>query len=228
MQPDDRKLVVAVDGPAGAGKSTVARQVAKETGYIYIDSGAMYRAVTLKALRQGTDLADEEALTRLAEEAEIRIAHRDHTQVIYLDGEEVSTEIRQPQVSRQVSLVAKIPGVRLALVKLQRELAKAGGVIMDGRDIGSYVLPNADLKIFLTASRAERARRRARDLKAAGFEVRITELEKEIALRDRIDSSRSMAPLVKAPDAIYLNTSRMDFGQVVQKIREYIERQIKA
>ncbi len=216
-------LIVAIDGPAGAGKSTVARQISKDLGYIYIDTGAMYRALTLKALRQGTDLNDEEALTRLGKESNIRIAYQDHTQVIYLDGEDVSTEIRSPEVSQSVSLVAKVPGVRLEMVRIQRDLASAGGVVMDGRDIGSYVLPNADFKIFLTASTAERARRRAKDLKAAGYKVEISKLEKEITMRDEIDSTRAMAPLVKADDAILIDTSTMSFDEVVHQIKECIQ-----
>lgn len=223
VQYNDKRLVVAIDGPAGAGKSTVARQVSKDLGYIYIDTGAMYRALTLKALRQGIDLEDEKALTKLAEETDIRITHRDHTQVIFMDGEDVSVEIRSPEVSQSVSLVAKVPGVRIEMVRIQRELAKGGGVVMDGRDIGSYVLPDADFKIFLTASTMERARRRARDLEAAGYEVEITKLAKEIAARDEIDSSRQMAPLVQPQGALLIDTSEMNFDEVVDKIKECIQ-----
>ncbi|PKM44574.1 MAG: cytidylate kinase [Firmicutes bacterium HGW-Firmicutes-8] len=223
VQYDDKRLVVAIDGPAGAGKSTVARQVSKDLGYIYIDTGAMYRALTLKALRQGIDLEDEKALTKFAEETDIRITHRDHTQVIFMDGEDVSVEIRSPEVSQSVSLVAKVPGVRIEMVRIQRELAKGGGVVMDGRDIGSYVLPDADFKIFLTASTMERARRRARDLEAAGYEVEIIKLAKEIAARDEIDSSRQMAPLVQPQDALLIDTSEMNFDEVVAKIKECIQ-----
>ncbi len=225
MQRNGRKPVVAIDGPAGAGKSTVARQVSKELGYIYIDTGAMYRAVTLKALRQGISMKDEQALTELAKKTDIKISYCDHTQIIYMDGEDVSAEIRSPRVSQNVSLVAKVPGVRLEMVRLQRELAKGGGIIMDGRDIGSYVLPDADCKIFLTASAAERARRRARDLRDAGYEVDLTQLEQEIAWRDKIDSTREMAPLIQAEGAILIDTSEMSFDEVVQKIKECIEQQ---
>ena len=219
---EDGKLVVAIDGPAGAGKSTVARQVSKALGYIYIDTGAMYRALTLKALRNLVGLEDEQALTSLAHQTDIRIAYRDHTQLIFMDGEDVSIEIRTPMVSQNVSLVAKVPGVRLEMVRLQRELAREGGVVMDGRDIGSYVLPDAHCKIFLTASTAERARRRSRDLVEAGFEVDLAALEKEIAKRDAIDSTREMAPLIKAEDAILVDTTDMTFDEVVHKIKECI------
>lgn len=216
------KLVVAIDGPAGAGKSTVARQVAKELGYIYIDTGAMYRALTLKALRLGTGLFDEPALTKMVQETDIRLVYRDFTQVIFMDNEDVSSEIRLPVVSQNVSYVAKVSGVRLEMVRLQRELAKAGGVIMDGRDIGSYVLPDANCKIYLTASTAERASRRAKDLEAAGIEVNLGQLEKEIAIRDEIDSTREMAPLIKAPDAVLIDSSDLNFEQVVNLIKKNI------
>lgn len=224
MQENGRKKIVAIDGPAGAGKSTVARQVSKEMGYVYIDTGAMYRALTLKALRQGISMDDEQALVRLAQNTDIRLTYRDHTQIIFMDGDDVSSEIRTPQVSQNVSYVAKVPGVRLEMVRLQRELANSGGVVMDGRDIGSYVLPDADCKIFLTASAAERARRRGKDLIAAGYEVDLKQLEQEIAMRDQIDSTREMAPLAQAEDAILVDTSEMTFAEVVETIKECIRR----
>ena len=219
-----KKLVVAIDGPAGAGKSTVARQVSKEMGYIYIDTGAMYRALTLKALRLGIPMDDDTALTKLATETDMTLAYQDYTQLIIMDGEDVSQEIRNPLVTKNVSFVAKVAGVRIEMVRLQRELAEVGGVVMDGRDIGSYVLPDADCKIFLTATTAERARRRAKDLIAAGYEVDLVQLEKEIAVRDEIDSSREMAPLVKAEDAVMMDTSDMSFTEVVQKIKECVQK----
>lgn len=218
----NRKPVVAIDGPAGAGKSTVARQVSKDLGYIYVDTGAMYRSLTLKALRLGISLADEEALTRMTRETDIKISYVDHTQLIFMDGENVSEEIRLPLVSQHVSLVARVPGVRLEMVRLQRELASTGGVIMDGRDIGSYVLPDAGCKIFLTASTAERARRRAGDLRAAGLEVDMVQLEEEINMRDRIDSTREMAPLFRTEDAILIDSSEMSFAEVVKTIKKCI------
>ncbi len=222
MQVTGRKPAVAIDGPAGAGKSTVARQVSKDLGYIYIDTGAMYRAITVKALRLGYNLSDEAKLTELAENTEIKLAYKDHTQVIYMDGEDVSAEIRLPLVSQNVSLVAKVPGVRIEMVKIQRDLAIEGGVIMDGRDIGTYVLPNAECKIFLTASTSERAKRRAKDLEAAGIEVDLIQLEKEIITRDEIDSTRKMAPLIKAEDAILIDSSNLSFDEVVETIKECI------
>lgn len=222
MQQAEKKPAVAIDGPAGAGKSTVARQVAKELGYIYIDTGAMYRAITLKAIQQGIDLENQEKLTQIAKNTEIRLAYKEHTQVIFMDGEDVSAEIRLPMISQNVSYVAKVPGVRIEMVELQRSFARVGGVIMDGRDIGSYVLPDAECKIFLTASISERARRRAKDLQVTGHEVDLKSLEKEIAMRDEIDSTREMSPLMRAPDAILIDSSIMTFEQVVQKVKECI------
>jgi cytidylate kinase len=222
MTFQDNKLVIAIDGPAGAGKSSVARQVSIEMGYIYIDTGAMYRALTVKALRLGVDFEDTEALTKLARETDIKITYRDHTQIIFMDGEDVSEEIRLPRVSQNVSLTAKVPGVRVEMVRLQQELGKDGGVVMDGRDIGTYVFPEANCKIFLTASAEERARRRAKDLEAAGIEVDLKQLENEIIRRDEIDSTREMAPLAKAEDAVLLDTSDMTFDQVVKKVRELV------
>lgn len=222
MQTRDKKPAVAIDGPAGAGKSTVAREVSKDLGYIYIDTGAMYRAITLKALRQGINLCDEAALTKLAEDTGIRLAYKDHTQVIYMDGEDVSSEIRLPVVSQNVSLVAKVPGVRLKMVEIQRGLAAEGGVVMDGRDIGTYVLPDSQCKIFLTASPSERARRRAIDLENAGIKVDLKQLEQEIVMRDEIDSTREMAPLTIAHDAMLIDSSDLSFDEVVEKVKKCI------
>lgn len=222
MTHDTKKTVVAIDGPAGAGKSTVARHVSRDLGYIYIDTGAMYRAITLKALEFGVSLDDEDALTKLARETNIRLTYDNHTQVLYLDGRNVSDEIRSPQVTQNVSLVAKVPGVRIEMVELQRQLAKEGGVVMDGRDIGTYVLPDADCKVFLTASAAERARRRSKDMIALGYTVDLAQLEKDIVRRDEIDSTREMAPLSVAPDAVLIDSSTMTFDEVVCKIKECI------
>jgi len=211
------KINVAIDGPAGAGKSTVAKMAAVELGLIYIDTGAMYRALTLQATREGIDLNDEQALTKLAAGTSIIL---DQNGSILLNGADVTEAIRHPDVSRCVSLVAKVPGVRKRLVELQREMAAGGnGVVMEGRDIGTVVLPGAKVKIFLTASPAERARRRREELAAKGILIDRRQMEKELNERDRIDSSREVDPLAPAPDAILVDCSTLAPEQVLGIIK---------
>ncbi|HOV78640.1 MAG TPA: (d)CMP kinase [Bacillota bacterium] len=210
---------IAIDGPAGAGKSTVARLLAKELGFLYIDTGAMYRAVTLKALREGVDLTDGDRLAGLAGMTSIDFQPLpDGSLRIFLDGEDVTEEIRTPDVTRNVSLVARIPGVRKHLVELQRKMASGGGVVMEGRDIGTVVLPDARVKIFLTASVQERARRRALELAARGEAVDQHRMEEEISKRDLVDVSRETDPLVPAGDADIIDCSFLPAEQVVKLI----------
>ncbi|MBE3584586.1 (d)CMP kinase [Desulfofundulus thermocisternus] len=210
---------IAIDGPAGAGKSTVARELARRLGWLYIDTGAMYRALTLKALRRGLNLKDEKSLEALARESRIEMTtDPGYATRIYLDGEDVTRAIREPEVSRHVSLVARLPGVREVMVHRQREMAESKNVIMDGRDVGTVVLPDAGLKIFLTASPEARARRRQQDLQAQGHHVPLDLLIREIAERDRLDSSRPVAPLMPAPDAWVIDSSNLSVEQVVEMI----------
>lgn len=213
------RIRIAIDGPAGAGKSTVSRLVARELGYLYIDTGAMYRAVTLHAIRSGIDLNDAEALAAAAKTCQIRLTD-DPSDLprTYLGEEDVTNLIRTPQVSAAVSLVARFPRVRNDLVKLQCAIAAGGGVVMEGRDIGTVVLPGAEAKFFLTATPEERARRRGLELAAQGYEVNLKALTEEIARRDLIDSSRQVAPLVPAPDAQIIDASQMTVEQVVALI----------
>lgn len=210
---------IAIDGPAGAGKSTVARLVAKELGFLYIDTGAMYRAVTLKALRQGLDFSDDKALGELAKSASIILEPpRDGYVKVFLDGEDVTNEIRSSDVTRNVSLVARLPAVRKHLVELQKKMAVGGGVVMEGRDIGTVVLPDARIKIFLTASAQERVRRRRDELAAKGIEASNFQAEEEIHSRDHIDSTRETGPLVPAADAEVIDSSSLPVEQVVKMI----------
>lgn len=212
------RLTIAIDGPAGAGKSTVARRVAQRLGYLYIDTGAMYRALTLAAQRRGVSPHDENALAKLARTLTIAFAPDGDGQRVLLNGEDVTDAIRTPVVTADVSYVARHPLVREAMVEKQRELAKNGGVVMDGRDIGTYVLPKADVKIYLTASIDERALRRQREMAARGYQVDLDTVKEEIARRDRLDAEREVAPLQKAEDARLLDTTGMTVDEVVEEI----------
>jgi len=203
------KKIIAVDGPAGAGKSTVSKIVAQKLGYTYIDTGAMYRAVALKSTRSCEDLVD------IIDDINIEL---DDKARVFLDGVEVTKEIRTPEISKLASDVSKFGFVRKRLTDLQRQMAQRGAVIMDGRDIGTQVLPNADLKIFLTASIEERARRRFEELQAKGQTVNLEAIKNEIALRDKQDSEREIAPLKQADDAILIDSTNLQIAEVVEKI----------
>jgi cytidylate kinase len=192
-----KQNVIAIDGPAGAGKSTVARQVAQQLGFVYVDTGAMYRAVTCRALRGGIDTADTAAVSELAERIDVRFAKSPAGLRMMADGEDVTEAIRTPAVTAAVSLVSQIPAVRRAMVRLQRELAAAGGAVLDGRDIGTVVVPDACCKIFLTATAAERARRRWLEMREKGFKPDMAVLRREMEERDRQDSERELAPLFR-------------------------------
>ncbi|MCI3920263.1 (d)CMP kinase [Paenibacillus sp. TRM 82003] len=215
--PSNRKINVAIDGPAGAGKSTVARQVAGALGYIYVDTGAMYRTVTLKALRAGaTD--DPQRLTALTERMDLRLVPEPEGQRVWMDGEDVTESIRTAEVTSLVSQVSAIPSVRELLVKLQRDIADERGVVMDGRDIGTNVLPDAEVKVFMTASVRIRAERRWRELKDKEPAATVEDLMRTIAERDRLDSEREVSPLRQAEDAMLLDTSDLSVEQVVESI----------
>jgi len=218
-------MCVTIDGPAGAGKSTVARILAQKLGLLYIDTGAMYRAVALKALRRGINLGDHTELTRLAGETEVQLVPG-QKQLVLLDGEDVTEEIRSPEVSRHVSLVAAVPGVREVLVRQQRRMAEECGVVMDGRDTGTVVLPQAKCKFFLTATAEERARRRAKELAARGYEVDLTRLTREIEERDYLDSNRAVSPLAAAEDAVIIDTSHMELEEVIDVISDWVAKRM--
>lgn len=215
---------IAIDGPAGAGKSTVARAVAKRLGLAYLDTGAMYRAITLAGLSRGVDLHDAEALRELTHRVELDIqSARDGQNIIYLDGENVSAEIRLPLISRHVSYVARCPEVREVMVEKQKQIGSRGGVVMDGRDIGTNVMTDAEYKFFLTASLEERARRRRLELLEKGESISLEQMVKEIAARDKIDSERECAPLRPAEDAIHLDTTHMTVDEVIEAITGRVE-----
>jgi len=212
------KFNIAIDGPASAGKSTVARLVAKSLGFVYIDTGAMYRAVTWKALEEGLGPEQAEDLVRLASQLKIELYPGEHGQQVLLNGKDITGEIRSQAVSNAVSSISAIPDIRKLLVQKQKEMAKHKGVVMDGRDIGTHVLPDAELKIFMTASVKERAARRYLELKAKNEPVTLAQIEAEIAERDRLDEQREASPLVKADDAILLDTTGLSIDQVVERI----------
>ncbi len=214
-----KKIVIAIDGPAGSGKSSSAKIVAERLGYIYIDTGAMYRAVTLEALRRG--IAENEAeICKILDEINIELRTSPQGQRTILNGEDVSDDIRLPGVTRLVSPVSAIGCVREKLVAEQRRIGERGGIVMDGRDIGTVVFPNAELKIYLVASIEARTERRAKELRAKGIRVEIEEIKKQIIERDNYDSSRAISPLRKAEDAILIDTSEMTLEQQSELIIE--------
>ncbi|HYK73237.1 MAG TPA: (d)CMP kinase [Pseudoneobacillus sp.] len=213
-----KKISIAIDGPAAAGKSTVAKIVAEKFSYIYIDTGAMYRAITYKAQLKDIDLEDEVALNGILQDTTIDLLPGENGQVVLLDGVNVSEEIRSSKVTNSVSVVAKHKKIREEMVKRQQEFAAHGGVVMDGRDIGTYVLPNAEVKVFLLASVEERAQRRHLENTQKGYPSDLDKLKEEIALRDKIDSEREVAPLRKAEDAIEIDTTSLSISDVVDKI----------
>ncbi|WP_296648877.1 (d)CMP kinase, partial [Romboutsia sp. 13368] len=207
-------LVIAVDGPAGAGKSTIAKLIADKLNINYIDTGAMYRAVTYKCLQNNIDINNEEEVINMAKECDIDFKDNN----IYLNGNILKDEIRTMEVSNNVSNVAKIKEVRYLMVDIQRNIGKMSSVILDGRDIGSYVFPNADYKFFLVATPEERGNRRYKELINKGYDVNLEEIIKDIIKRDEIDSNREFAPLVKAEDAIEIDTT----GKTIDKVVDYV------
>lgn len=209
---------IAIDGPAGAGKSTIARLAAGQLGFIYVDTGAMYRAMALYFLRRGANLADEEAVGAACKDIHVEIRYEAGEQQVLLNGENVTGQIRTDQVGNAASAISKYPAVRAALLELQRSLARTNSVIMDGRDIGTLVLPNADLKIYLTASTAVRAMRRYKEFLEKGVDCTLESVEQDVIRRDEQDMNRATAPLKQAEDAVYLDASDMNISQVVEKI----------
>lgn len=209
---------IAIDGPAGAGKSTIAKQVAKEKGFIYVDTGAMYRGLAVHFLQNGIDPQDTKEIEEACRNAEVTIGYEDGNQQIYLNGENITSRLRQEEVGNMASKSSAVPKVREKLLDLQRTLAAEKDVVMDGRDIGTNVLPQADVKVFLTADARTRAKRRYDELTAKGISCNLDEIESDIRERDERDMNRETAPLKQADDAVLIDSSHMSIPEVVSKI----------
>jgi len=224
-------LIIAIDGPAASGKSTTAQLLAQKLGYVYIDTGAMYRACALKAKKMGIDINDEESIRELLDDIDIRIENHNSKNRIFLDGEDVSEDIRADDISALASAISAIPAVRYKMVELQRKMGEKGGVILDGRDIGTFVFPTAEVKFFLTASPEVRAKRRWLELKQKGINKDFSEVLADLVKRDNNDSQRALAPLKKADDAIEVDTSNMTIEEqtdcLYQIIRSRMEEECK-
>ncbi len=218
---------IAIDGPAGAGKSTISKKVAKELGFVYIDTGAMYRTVGLKAVNCGIDTKDAEGVSELLPDLDIDIRHEGVEQYIYLDGENVSDKIRTPEISMAASNVSAIPAVRVAMVDMQRKLAQNHDVVMDGRDIGTFVLPDAEIKIFLTASVEARAKRRYDELIEKGEDVNYEDVKKEMEIRDYNDSHRDVSPLKVADGATIIDTSDLSLEESIKAVAGHVRSNLK-
>ncbi|OQB25243.1 MAG: Cytidylate kinase [Firmicutes bacterium ADurb.Bin182] len=219
------KLNIAIDGPAGAGKSTIAKHVSEHLGILYLDTGAMYRAMALKAIRSGIDPNDKDSVEKLLPKTDIDIRYLNGKQHVILDGEDVSDSLRTPEISKGASDIAVIPSVRIKMVEKQREIASKYDTVIDGRDIGSYVLPNADFKFYVTATVKVRAERRMSELSAAGNLGNRTfeNVYDELISRDKTDSTREFAPLIKPPDSILIDTTDLCVSEAVRLVLEYIK-----
>jgi cytidylate kinase len=213
---------IAIDGPAGAGKSTIAKRVAKDLSFVYVDTGAMYRSIGLYMLKNGIDIHDKDAVEKASQDADVRLSYIDGTQHVLLNGEDVSTQIREEEVGKAASVVSAYPQVRKNLTALQKKLAETENVVMDGRDIGTCVLPDAFLKIYLTASPEVRGRRRFLELVEKGENPDLNEIIEDIRKRDQADMTREISPLKKADDAVEIDSSEMTIDEVVKAIEDRI------
>ena len=223
METKKNKTVIAIAGPAGSGKSTVSKMIAKRLGLLYIDTGAMYRALTLKAMRNKMDLKDESALVKLAHSTRIDLeASAGEALKVTLDGEDVTSLIRTPELTNNVKYIARVPDVRSEMVRLQRAIGGKSGAVLEGRDIGTVVFPDATYKFYLDADVEERARRRHKELMESGQSIALEEIKKDVVVRDESDMKRSVGALKRSPDAILVDTTSLTIGEVVEKIISYI------
>jgi CMP/dCMP kinase len=223
MEKSLKHFVVAIDGPAGSGKSTVSKRIARMLGLLYIDTGAMYRALTLKAMRLKMDLEDTEALTELARSTKIDLADQGGALKVYLDGEDVSAPIRTPELTNNVKFIARVPGVRHEMVTLQRAIGERKGAVLEGRDIGTVVFPDARYKFYLDADVEERAKRRHKELVESNQSVRLEDIKKDVVVRDESDMKREVGALKKAADAVLVDTTELTIDEVVAKLLSYIK-----
>ncbi len=223
MARKDKELVIAIDGPAGSGKSTVSKLVAKSLGLLYIDTGAMYRALTLKAMRKHLDLQDEAALADIAKATEIDLKESAGSLSVILDGEDVAAFIRTPELTNNVKYIARVPAVRVEMVRLQRSIGERSGAVLEGRDIGTVVFPDADYKFYLDADPDERARRRFKELIESGQKVSIEKIKKDVLSRDESDMTRSVGALKKARDAMLIDTTKLSIQEVAANILSHIK-----
>ncbi|MCJ7814115.1 MAG: (d)CMP kinase [Candidatus Atribacteria bacterium] len=225
-------LIIAIDGPAAVGKSTLAKLIARELDFLYIDTGAMYRAITWKVLKNSININNENIISDLVSDTCITIERVNSNNLkndnrIFVDGEDVTEEIRDPKIDRNVSQIARLPKIRKQLIHLQRKLAEKGNIIMEGRDIGSVILPKADIKLYFTASEEERIKRRYTELIDKGYQVNYEEVKKQIVQRDEIDSKRKYAPLIKAKDAIVIDSTEKSIEEVKDEIFKIIRKHRK-
>jgi len=218
-------MIIAIDGPAGSGKSTVSKMVAEKLGILYVDTGAMYRAITLKAVNMHLDLKDADRLIEITKNSDIKLLHdKDKGFSVLLDGKDVSKEIRTPELTNKVKFIAGVPGVREEMVKIQRKIARSGqGAVLEGRDIGTIVFPDADKKIYLNADFKERVKRRHKELVEGGQKIDYAAIKADVDSRDRNDMERKVAPLKKADDAIEIDTTKLTIEETVEKILSCIK-----
>lgn len=227
MKETPKHLVIAIDGPAGSGKSTVSKRIARKLGIMYIDTGAMYRALTLKAMHLGISLEDEGSLIKLAHSTRIDLEDSSAGQKVFLDGEDVTGLIRTPELTNNVKYIARIPGVRHEMVRLQRMIGRRRGAVMEGRDIGTVVFPEADYKFYLDADVNERAKRRHKELTEAGVNVNFEDIRNDVIARDESDMKREVGALKVAPDAILVDTTDLSIDEVVERLLSFVQQTTK-